>query len=110
MTGQLAELEQALVRYEFKFTTMSLNTKSKLMQFVHNFDHIILMQNRLAFSLQIFRYTVDFLVDEHDFKLVSVPDLLHPNILRGCGMDVDGERTQVCSIHLSCLSFFRFYR
>ncbi len=43
-----------------------------------------------------FRYAVDFLVDEHDFKLVSVPDLLHPNILRGCGMDVDGERTQVC--------------
>ena len=41
LTGQLAELEQALVRYEFKFITMSFNTKNKLMQFVHNFDHII---------------------------------------------------------------------
>ena len=26
---------------------------------------------------------------------MSVPDLLHPEIIKACGMEVDGERTQV---------------
>ena len=26
---------------------------------------------------------------------MSVPDLLHPDIIKACGMDVDGDRTQV---------------
>ena len=42
-----------------------------------------------------FRYTIDYLVKEKKFQLVSVPDLLHPEIIRACGMSIDGERTQV---------------
>ena len=41
------------------------------------------------------RYTIDYLVKEKKFQLVSVPDLLHPEIIRACGMSIDGERTQV---------------
>jgi len=66
------------------------------MSFLHASSKSMKHKNHKIFFFTIFRYAVDFLVDEHDFKLVSVPDLLHPNILRGCGMDVDGERTQVC--------------
>ena len=41
------------------------------------------------------RYTIDHLINQKDFQLVSVPDLLHPEIIKACGMEVDGERTQV---------------
>ena len=42
-----------------------------------------------------FRYTINYLINQKDFELVSVPDLLHPEIIKACGMEVDGERTQV---------------
>ena len=41
------------------------------------------------------RYTLDHLINKKGFNLVSVPDLLHPEIIRACGMEVQGERTQV---------------
>ena len=47
-----------------------------------------------------FRYTIDYLVNNKEFELVSVPDLLHPDIIRACGMDVDGERTQVFKLDI----------
>ena len=30
------------------------------------------------------------------FSLVSVPDILHPDVISACGMEVQGERSQVC--------------
>lgn len=40
-------------------------------------------------------YSVDRLTQEFGFELVSVPDLLHPDILEACGMDLHKGRTQV---------------
>merc|ERR1719471_1112436 len=40
------------------------------------------------------QWTVSRLV-KAGFSLVSVPDLLHPEIISACGMAVEGERTQV---------------
>lgn len=40
------------------------------------------------------QWTVDRLVSR-GFSLLSVPDILHPAIIEGCGMKVDGDRTQV---------------
>lgn len=40
------------------------------------------------------QWTVDMLV-ARGFSLLSVPDILHPDIIEGCGMRVEGERTQV---------------
>eukprot|EP00088_Acartia_fossae_P034809 TRINITY_DN3577_c0_g1_i4.p1 TRINITY_DN3577_c0_g1~~TRINITY_DN3577_c0_g1_i4.p1 ORF type:complete len:457 (-),score=75.41 TRINITY_DN3577_c0_g1_i4:86-1456(-) len=34
-------------------------------------------------------------LEEKGFQLISVPDILHSDIIRRCGMNVDGERTQV---------------
>ena len=45
--------------------------------------------------MNLFRYTIDYLINNKEFELVSVPDLLHPDIIKACGMNVDGERTQV---------------
>jgi len=42
----------------------------------------------------LIHWTVDQLT-KSGFSLISVPDLLHPDIIRACGMNVDGERTQV---------------
>jgi len=42
----------------------------------------------------LIQWTVDQLVSS-GFMLLSVPDLLHPSIISACGMNVDGERTQV---------------
>jgi len=42
----------------------------------------------------LIHWTVDKLM-QHNFSLISVPDLLHPDIIRACGMNVDGDRTQV---------------
>jgi len=41
-------------------------------------------------------YTVDHLL-QRGFSLISVPDILHPSIIEGCGM-ATGERTQVYSL------------
>ena len=42
----------------------------------------------------LIHWTVDKLM-QHNFSLISVPDLIHPDIIRACGMNVDGDRTQV---------------
>ena len=42
----------------------------------------------------LIHWTVDTLV-ARGFSLMSVPDLLHPDIIQACGMSVEGERTQV---------------
>lgn len=42
----------------------------------------------------LIHWTVDSLVKE-GFSLVSVPDILHPDIIQACGMMVEGNRTQV---------------
>lgn len=39
------------------------------------------------------QYTVDNLL-EHKFQLISVPDLLHRNVIEGCGMNTRGTRNQ----------------
>jgi len=40
------------------------------------------------------QWTLDMLMFR-GFSLISVPDILHPSVIQGCGMQVDGERTQV---------------
>jgi len=46
------------------------------------------------------RYTIDHLVKRHNFKLMSVPDLLDPSVIRSCGMDVDSDRHQIFKLDL----------
>ena len=41
------------------------------------------------------QWTVRRLVETGGFSPVSVPDLLHPQVISACGMKVGGERTQV---------------
>ncbi len=41
------------------------------------------------------RYAVDRLTRELGFRLVTVPDILSPDIIEACGMSTDGELTQV---------------
>jgi len=45
-------------------------------------------------EMALIQWTVDQLVNA-GFSLLSVPDLLHPSIISGCGMSVEGDRTQV---------------
>jgi len=42
----------------------------------------------------LINWTVDVLQSK-GFNLISVPDILHPDIIERCGMNVSGERTQV---------------
>ncbi|KAB0800481.1 hypothetical protein PPYR_06221 [Photinus pyralis] len=42
-------------------------------------------------------YTVSHLLDEN-FELVSVPDILHRDIIEACGLNTHGDRTQVYSL------------
>jgi len=42
----------------------------------------------------LIQWTVDVLVDK-GYNLISVPDILHPDIIERCGMNVSGERSQV---------------
>jgi len=42
----------------------------------------------------LINWTVDSLTQK-GFNLISVPDILHPDIIERCGMNVEGERTQV---------------
>ncbi|XP_075167238.1 seryl-tRNA synthetase, mitochondrial [Haematobia irritans] len=44
-------------------------------------------------------------LQENNFKLISVPDILPKSIIEGCGMQTDGERTQVYKLDSGlCLS------
>jgi seryl-tRNA synthetase len=45
----------------------------------------------------LIRYVVAALI-QNNFQLVSVPDILHRDIIEGCGMNTRGTRTQV-SLH-----------
>ena len=54
------------------------------------------LYNKIAELEQaLIRYTVDHLVKRHGYRLMSVPDLLHPDVIRRCGMTVDGNISQV---------------
>ena len=48
----------------------------------------------MSVSQALIHWTVDTLLGR-GFSLMSVPDLLHPDIISACGMSVEGERTQV---------------
>lgn len=55
-------------------------------------------QNFITFFLQeqaLIRYTTDYLF-EHNFELISVPDLLPAEVIEGCGMAPVAENNQVC--------------
>lgn len=43
----------------------------------------------------LIKYTVEQLLKDN-YALLSVPDILAPNIIESCGMNTKGERTQVC--------------
>ncbi|KAM7347235.1 seryl-tRNA synthetase, mitochondrial [Cochliomyia hominivorax] len=52
----------------------------------------------------IIQYTLDEL-KSNNFHFLSVPDILPKDIIKGCGMQTEGERTQVYKIeHEKCLS------
>lgn len=52
----------------------------------------------------LIRYALDN-IRAKGFKLVSVPDILSPEIIQGCGMQTDGERNQVYKLENGlCLS------
>lgn len=52
----------------------------------------------------LIRYAID-IIRPKGFDLVSVPDILPPEIIQGCGMQVDGERNQVYKLENGlCLS------
>lgn len=53
----------------------------------------------------LIRYTVRHL-KQRGFQLISVPDILPPKVIQGCGMQTSGERNQVYKIDVNgmCLS------
>ena len=53
-----------------------------------------LMHQLAELEQALVRYTIDFLADK-GFSLVSVPDLLHPEVVERCGFPVREERTQI---------------
>lgn len=56
------------------------------------------LQNQFAHLEQaLVRFTLDRLRDQ-GFQLVSVPEILKPEIIEGCGFTTTGERTQVYKI------------
>ena len=46
------------------------------------------------------RYTLQRLVREFEFEVVSVPDVLSPAVIEACGMETQGERAQVFHLDL----------
>ncbi|XP_054730485.1 serine--tRNA ligase, mitochondrial [Anastrepha obliqua] len=63
-----------------------------------------LMGDLAALEQKLIRYTVMFL-KKIDFRLVCVPDILPSFIINGCGMQTEGNRTQVYKIDTEeCLS------
>lgn len=52
----------------------------------------------------LIRYALD-IIRPKGFKLVTVPDILSPEVIEGCGMQIDGERNQVYKLENGlCLS------
>ncbi|KAL5277458.1 SARS2 family protein [Megaselia abdita] len=52
----------------------------------------------------LIRYALD-IIRPKGFKLVTVPDILPPEVIQGCGMQTDGERNQVYKLENGlCLS------
>lgn len=43
----------------------------------------------------LIRYTIEKL-NLHGFELISVPEMVPPEVIENCGMNTTGERTQVC--------------
>lgn len=54
----------------------------------------ILLGEMAELEQALVQYTVDNLL-KHKFQLISVPDLLHRNIIEGCGMNTSSARNQV---------------
>ncbi|CAD5123846.1 DgyrCDS12152 [Dimorphilus gyrociliatus] len=46
----------------------------------------------------IVNYSLDILL-KHGFSYVTVPNLVHPNFIRGCGFQTDSERTQIYKLN-----------
>ncbi|CAO1395945.1 unnamed protein product [Diamesa tonsa] len=64
-----------------------------------------LMSDLAELEQALIKYTLDEIMS-HGFELISVPDILPSEVIKSCGMNVDGERTQVYRILPSnlCLS------
>ena len=46
----------------------------------------------------LINYTVDFLTNHAGFSLVSVPDILNPEVIEACGFKTTGKRTNVFNL------------
>lgn len=63
-----------------------------------------LMGDLASLEQSLVRHTISYL-KKNGFKLISVPDILPSNIVNGCGMQTEGNRTQVYKIDSGeCLS------
>ncbi|XP_004536752.1 serine--tRNA ligase, mitochondrial [Ceratitis capitata] len=63
-----------------------------------------LMGDLATLEQSVIRYTISFL-KENNFRLISVPDVLPSYIINGCGMQTEGDRTQVYKVDSGeCLS------
>lgn len=49
----------------------------------------------------LIRFTIER-IKEKGFELISVPDLIHPDIIEGCGFKTTGDVTQVYRLDPSC--------
>lgn len=56
-----------------------------------------LMGDLATLEQALINYAVNYLC-KNGFELISVPDILPNSIIRGCGMQTEGERTQVSNI------------
>lgn len=95
-------LEQYALPKSFNSTVAEFSELSKYMN-IFRMDHLGNYTGHKSYYLfgklaemehAIKEYTVDQL-RQNNFVLVSVPDILPKNVIEGCGMQTDGERTQV---------------
>ncbi|KAK4881291.1 hypothetical protein RN001_004610 [Aquatica leii] len=56
-----------------------------------------LMGDMALLEQALIKYTVSNLLKQN-FQLISVPDILHRNIIEACGLNTRGERTQVYTL------------
>lgn len=89
---------------EFSFKPLDLEKLSEMLDCLETGSHIGKLMGPQSYYLKnylvdleraLISSTVQTLVNEHGFELVSVPDLLNRGVIEACGMDTYGERNQV---------------
>lgn len=87
--------EKESPQYEFSVIGKYLN--SLRMEHLSNFTghkSYYLFGKLAQLEQALIQYALSVL-KEHGFRLISVPDILPPEIIQSCGMQTEGDRTQV---------------